>query len=72
MLVGQQLNNDGKAIYGCYIIGRNWTFMLLEGDKYAMSDMYDGGNYEDACQILRILFQLKVYCMERTAHLVVD
>ena len=72
MLAGQALSGDGKPIYGCYIIGRNWTFMVLEGKKYAMSNMYDGGSYEDACQILRILFQLKEYCMERTAHLVID
>jgi hypothetical protein len=72
MLVGQALNEDGKPIYGCHIIGRHWFFMILEGKKYAISKAFDGADFEDACQILRILFQLKEYCMERTAHLVID
>ena len=40
--------------------------MTLEAKRYAISKSYDGTDFEDACQILRILFQLKEYCMERT------
>ena len=66
MLVGQSLNDNTKPIYGCYVIGSIWRFMTLEGKRYAISKSYDGTDFEDACQILRILFQLKEYCMERT------
>ena len=66
MLAGQSLNEDGKAIYGCYVIGGIWRFMVLEGRHYALSHAFDGTQTEDAFQILRILFQLKQYCMERT------
>lgn len=66
MLVGQCLNTDGKPIYGCCVIGQHWYFMTLEGKQYAISSTFDGTNFEDACQILRILYQLKQYCMERT------
>ena len=66
MLVGQSLNDNTKPIYGCYVIGSIWRFMTLEAKRYAISKSYDGTDFEDACQILRILFQLKEYCMERT------
>ena len=69
MLVGQELNKKEGVdlpIYGCYIRGRNWFFMVLEGNEYAISKAFDSTEIEDAYQILRILFQLKIYCMERT------
>ncbi|MEY4925890.1 MAG: hypothetical protein RI894_326 [Bacteroidota bacterium] len=75
MLVAQYLNKQEGAyfpIFGCYIIGRNWFFVVLEGHKYTISDAFRSTNYNDALQILRILFQLKAYCMERTAHIVVE
>jgi hypothetical protein len=67
MLVGQKLNDNDLPIYGCVVIGRTWRFVILEGTKYTFSNDYNGSEYEDACQILRILKQLKTYCMERTA-----
>ena len=66
MLVGQSLNQNGLPIYGSYIVGSIWRFMVLEGKHYAISVAFDATVFEDACQILRILFQLKAYCMERT------
>ena len=75
MLVGQQQNEaEGNdfPIYGCYIIGRSWFFIILEGNKYSLSKPFVSTEYEQALQILRILFQLKVYCLERTAHIVVE
>ena len=75
MLVGQQQNQDEGndfPIYGCYIIGRNWFFIVLEGRKYTKSNSYNSTKQEDALQILRILLQLKQYCMDRTAHIVVE
>lgn len=66
MLVGQYLNTDGKPIYGCCVIGLNRYFMTLEGKQYAISPTFDGTNFEDTCEILRILYQLKQYCMKRT------
>lgn len=71
MLVGTIINKDDKSMYGCYIVGASWRFMLLDGKKYAISGIFDGTNYQDTCQIVRILFKLKEYCMGRTADLVV-
>jgi hypothetical protein len=75
MLVGQHQNiaaGNDFPVYGCYVIGRNWFFVILEGNKYTQSKPFVSTEYNDALQILRILFQLKAYCMERTAHIVVE
>lgn len=72
MLVGQTLNQDKKSLmYGCVVVGRNWRFLLLEGKKYAISDDYNATNLEEAYQILRILKQLKAYCMLETKDYIV-
>lgn len=37
MLVGQALNKQPVPIYGCYIIGHHWNFLVLEDKYYTMS-----------------------------------
>lgn len=38
MLVAQTLNTAPHPIYGCYVLGRNWFFVVLTGTDYAISD----------------------------------
>ena len=71
MLAGQAINEKQEPIYGCYVIGATWYFMILEGTNYAMSNSSDGRDKDESLQILRILKALNQVCMERTAHLVV-
>ena len=69
MLVAQELNIQKGVdlpVYGCYVVGGLWRFMVLQGSEYAISQPLVSTEIEDAYQILRILFQLKIYCMERT------
>jgi len=37
MLAGQQLNQEAQLIYGCYVVGRNWHFVTLNGREYSIS-----------------------------------
>jgi len=57
MLVAQTLNNHEHPIYGCYILGRNWFFML-HGTEYAISNAYCATR-NDIFDIFRILIVLK-------------
>ncbi len=41
MVAAQKLNNDGKPVYGCYVMGRLWFFVVLNGQDYAGSLAYD-------------------------------
>ena len=59
MLIAQHLNNDGKIIYGGYLIGHNWHFALLDGKQYVTSRQYDATEKHDLLQIVFILRKLK-------------
>ena len=37
MLVAQQINEHKMPIYGCFVIGRNWYFMILNENAYSIS-----------------------------------
>jgi len=64
MLVAQTKNEDGLPIYGGYVRGRNWFFMLLQGKSYAKSRAYDA-TQEDIFDIYKILKKLKVQIEKR-------
>lgn len=59
MLVAQAINDNTKPILGCYIVGRQWCFIALEGKEYAFSTAFTCDN-EDIFDIYRILRGLRV------------
>jgi hypothetical protein len=58
MLMAQTLNDYTHILYGCYIIGRNWFFVVLDGNKYAVSNAFNASE-DDLFQIVAILRGLK-------------
>ncbi|MEM7536274.1 MAG: hypothetical protein AAF639_29085 [Chloroflexota bacterium] len=62
MLVGQSLDEQPKPLYGCYVVGNNWRFMLLEGKQYAISRDYSAITDEifDIYRILKALKQIVI------------
>jgi hypothetical protein len=40
MVGAQRQNTEALPLYGCYVLGRNWFFVILEGQQYAVSDAY--------------------------------
>jgi hypothetical protein len=64
MLTAQKLNDDEYPIFGCYIVGRMWVFMALEGKKYALSEAFTVDN-NDIFEIYRILKSLKFHIEQR-------
>ncbi|TAE00271.1 MAG: hypothetical protein EAZ97_06350 [Bacteroidetes bacterium] len=58
MLVVQKLNDNQKPVYGLYIVGLIWNFMVLEGDKYCVSKDYTSDS-EDIFAVFRMLKALK-------------
>ena len=57
MLVSQKLNDSKFPIYGCYVIGRNWYFMVLSGKSYAISNDFSCVN-DEVFDIFKILKSL--------------
>ncbi len=44
MVAAQTKNVAQLPIYGCYVSGRNWFFVLLEGDKYCLSNAHNASD----------------------------
>ena len=63
MLVAQALNSDAKTgfetIYGCYIVGRNWFWVILKDKEYAVSRAYDSTRIDDLSKIYLVLTKIK-------------
>jgi hypothetical protein len=59
MLVAQKLNNNNAPIFGCFVIGRIWQFMILQGNQYTISRDFSCVD-EEVFDIFRILKGLRV------------
>ncbi len=55
-------NEETFPLYGCYVVGRNWFFVLLEDNQYAVSNAFNS-TQDDIFQIYSILEEIK----QRTA-----
>lgn len=58
MLVAQHLNHEPRPIYGCYVMGRFWFFVVLAGTNYAVSDAFTATS-TDLLQITCILRKIR-------------
>ena len=50
-----------QPIYGTYVIGRFWFFVILNGDSYAVSLAYDSTRPEQLRTVFNALAQVKIY-----------
>ena len=67
-MVGAQRQNDASfPLYGCYVVGRNWFFVVLENEQYAVSNAFNS-TQEDIFRIYSILEEIR----QRTAMVAVS
>lgn len=60
-LLAAQSNNENEfPMYGCYVVGRNWFFVVLEKNQYAVSNAFNASD-SDIYQIIAILRKMKDY-----------
>lgn len=59
MLVARELNQGRWPVHGCYVLGRNWFLMVLQGPEYAMSSAYDG-TQDDIFELFACFKSLKL------------
>jgi len=58
MIAAQALNNNNKPIYGIYVIGKEWWFVVLQDNEWCESKTYNADD-EELFDIFRILKALK-------------
>jgi hypothetical protein len=67
MVAAQVLNTNEQPIYGAYIIGRLWYFVILEQRDYAISLPYDSTR-DELYDILRILKGINILIQQQGTH----
>jgi len=65
MLVGQTLDPTEKPLYGAYVVGHDWYFLVLEGKRYTISQDFSAIT-ESIIDIFRILKGLRGIVTELT------
>jgi len=58
MLVAREMNQNSKPIYGLFIVGLIWNFVVLEGYEYCISKNYSADN-DQVFAIFKMLKALK-------------
>ncbi|MEM7532952.1 MAG: hypothetical protein AAF639_12305 [Chloroflexota bacterium] len=58
MVVAQILNQDEQPLYGAYVIGRMWFFVVLEGKAYTVHRGFNAAT-DEVKQILCVLKEMR-------------
>jgi hypothetical protein len=67
MVAAQVQNKDNEVLYGCYVSGRNWFFVVMEGKNYVVSNAFNATN-DDIFQLYAILLFFKQKIEEKFAN----
>ncbi len=59
MIAARSLNAIEYPLYGCYVVGRNWFFLILDGTAYAESIEYSASHANDVLKIFSALREAK-------------
>jgi hypothetical protein len=59
MVYAQKENADNRPLYGVYVLGRFWFFVLLEDKIYSVSPAFDATKTEDLATILANMEKVK-------------
>jgi hypothetical protein len=61
MLATQTFNEIKRPLYGTFVRGSDWQFVVLDGNKYAVSSDFDSKKIDDLLKIFAILKKCKEY-----------
>jgi hypothetical protein len=63
MIAARERNKTREQMYGSYVLGRQWTFIILDNSTYTLSKAFDATD-DDIYRILILLKQMKRYIEE--------
>ena len=58
MVGAQQQNMEAFPLYGCYVLGRNWFFVILEGQQYVTSNAFNA-TQDDIFRIYSVMKEIQ-------------
>lgn len=64
-LIAQEKNKNDKPLYGLEIIGKQWSFVVMDNRTYCISKSFDATDKDDLLTIIAILRKFKVILYEK-------
>jgi hypothetical protein len=58
-LIAQEKNKNGLPLYGIDIVAKQWSFVIMEGKDYCISNAYNSVDRDDLLSIISILRKFK-------------
>ena len=58
MVGAQRQNTASFPLYGCYVLGRNWFFVVLDDNQYVVSSAFDA-TQEDIFRIYNAMYEVQ-------------
>ncbi len=58
-LIGQAKNEKPIPLYGVEIVGKDWTFIIMEGKEYCISKSFSATEKDDLLKIIAVLRHFK-------------
>ncbi len=58
-LIAQEKNQNGLPMYGVDIIGKQWSFVIMEGKDYCISPAFNSVDSKDLMTIIAVLRKFK-------------
>lgn len=55
LLIAQEINQHKFPMYGCEVMGKQWSFVILQDKTYCLSKSYDCTEQDDLLKIIAIL-----------------
>jgi hypothetical protein len=55
LLIGQEINSHEFPMYGCEVVGKHWTFVILQGKTYCLSESFDCTKEHELNKIVAVL-----------------
>ncbi len=64
-LIAQEKNKNNKPLYGVEIIGKQWSFVILDYKDYCISNAFDATDKNELLEIIAILRKFKLILYEQ-------
>ena len=61
--IAQEKNKNGLPLYGVDVMGKQWSFVTMEGKDYCISKTFDAADKQDLLTIVAVLRKFK-YILE--------
>jgi hypothetical protein len=58
-LIAQEKNKNGLPLYGIDIVAKQWSFVIMEGKDYCISNAYNSVDRDDLLLIISVLRKFK-------------